>query len=127
MNAMPAVSPSSMGRPAYAAQAPTSGLAVLPVARALTMAPARTVPDPRKPISRPRVIMAKSLALRIRGAGLDWWMLLQAGLERTDDLDHRVGNPRVLGADVALLSQVGEQVDDLRQRKPCRRVIHVLL
>src|SRR5829696_518636 len=33
----------------------------------------------------------------------------------------------ILGTDVALLPQIGEQVDDLRQRKLLRRVVHVLL
>ena len=60
-------------------------------------------------------------------ADLDRRVFLQAGLELTDDPHHRVGDPGIVRAHVALLLQVGEEVDDLRQRESLRRVVHVIL
>src|SRR3954451_21444342 len=65
--------------------------------------------------------------VRIGRADFDWRISLQAGLQLIDNFYHWVGDPRVLGTDIALLLEIGEQVDDFRQRKLLWRGVHVLL
>ena len=63
----------------------------------------------------------------VRCADRDRRIFLQAGLEISDNFHHRVCNPRVINTHVVLFLQIGEEVDDLRQRVSQRRVIHIIL
>jgi hypothetical protein len=51
--------------------------------------------------------------VRIGCTDFDWRISLQAGLQFTDDIHHRVSNPGVLGADVARLSRSPSAVDGI--------------
>ena len=63
----------------------------------------------------------------VRRARLDRRVFLQASLELTDDLLHGLPDPTIGHVHVALLLQIGEKVDNLRQGKFLRRVVHVFL
>ena len=52
---------------------------------------------------------------------------MQACLELTDNLLQRLPDPTIGHVDVTLLLQIGEKVDNLRQGKFLRRVVHVFL
>jgi hypothetical protein len=61
------------------------------------------------------------------GAEFDREVFLEALLHLADDFHHRVGDPTVVGADVALLLAVGEQIDNFGQWKLLRGRVHVFL
>src|SRR5262249_48193210 len=64
----------------------------------------------------------------IRSADFDRRIFLQAFRKLIDDLRNRRDDPGVVpGESVALLLQIGEEIDDSRQWESQRRVIHVLL
>src|ERR1019366_3201089 len=65
--------------------------------------------------------------IRVGRGEFDRRIFLQAFLEITDDLRHRIGDPRVIDAHVALLLQIGKEVDELGQRQSQRWVVHVHL
>ena len=54
-------------------------------------------------------------------------MCRHAHLEVADDLHHGMGDSAVVDEHVALLLQVGEEIDDSGQWEPLRRVDHVIL
>src|SRR5215203_2077270 len=69
----------------------------------------------------------RSGSVWIGGADFDRRIPFQTALKFPDDLYNWVGNPGVLGTDIALLFQIGEQVDDLRQWQLLWRRVHVFL
>ena len=62
-------------------------------------------------------------SVRVWGANFDRRVLPEARLELANHSDCGIGNPRIVGRDVALLLPVGEEVDDLRQRQFLRRCV----
>src|SRR4029077_18051705 len=79
----------------------------------------------RKPALAPRGIASLLWNVRIRRAGLDWRIFLQALLQVDDDFRHWYTHPGIRCAHVALFFQVGQEVDDLWEREHLWRVVHV--
>jgi hypothetical protein len=63
--------------------------------------------------------------LRVRRAGFDWRIFLQAFLKLSEDFEHAVGDASDVRSHVALFLQVGEDIDQLRQRESPRWVVRV--
>jgi hypothetical protein len=55
--------------------------------------------------------------LRVGRAGFDWRIFLQAFLKLSEDFEHGFGDASDIRSHVALFLQVGEDIDQLRQRE----------